>query len=254
MGLHVNKPKPSVIGSERVLREGDAGDGARLLIVFPLLCLVVYDLLLEVSPLSWPLLGLVSLHGGEDQRVSGVVALDQFQIEALAWLHGRRLWLIAVLDFLGNVVAILNVDLKADLGVLWDQFSIQWRDLHVISEDQVRWAGNSSLISCMQLLKSQLKAFVGVVGAEGESDVFAELLNGVGDDAAVLELTGPAERGQLTAFALLFALVSSLKNVDGDSVNVNISVIIHVVLSFWTKDIWVDLQVDGLAASHEGCY
>lgn len=125
MGLYIDHPKPSVIGSESVLGKSDTGNGARLLTVFPLLCLIIDDLFFEVSSLSGPLLGLVSLHGGEYQRVCSVITLDQLQIEALAWLHGSRLWLIPVLDFLGNVVAILDVDVKADLGVLWDQFAIQ---------------------------------------------------------------------------------------------------------------------------------
>lgn len=127
MGLYIDHPKPSVIGSESVLGKSDTGNGARLLTVFPLLCLIIDDLFFEVSSLSGPLLGLVSLHGGEYQRVCSVITLDQLQIEALAWLHCSRLWLIPVLDFLGNVVAVSNINLEGNLGVLWDQFTVQRR-------------------------------------------------------------------------------------------------------------------------------
>jgi len=99
----------------------------------------------------------------------------------------------------------------------------------------------------MQLLKCQLKAFVCVVCTEREGNILAKLLNGVSNYATILELARPAESGKLTTFALLLTTMSFLQNVNCDSVNVNIRVIIHVVVSLRSKNIWVNPQVDSLA-------
>lgn len=99
----------------------------------------------------------------------------------------------------------------------------------------------------MQLLKCQLKAFVCVVCTEREGNILAKLLNGVSNYATILELARPAESGELTTFTLLLSTMSFLQNVNCDSVNVNIRVIIHVVVSLRSKNIWVNPQVDSLA-------
>ena len=179
------------------------------------------------------------------------------QVEARVWLHCCCLWLLVfcwVSPFWGNV-AVNYLEVKINVGVLWNVAISNWSLDESWSPHLISWAMDLSLSSWVQLLNGKLPALKHICTADIESacSSLRIFLSWVGHNSTILKLSGPMDGGPLTSVASIFIGVSFLNNINSKISIFQRSVIVLVVLSIWPKNVWQSLDVYCLGSGHNQC-
>lgn len=160
-----------------------------------------------------------------------------FGLQELCWVGS--LW--------GNV-AVHNLEVEVDVRVLWDVAISNWSLNFGRSPNLVGWAMDLGLGAWMELLDCKFPALEHISGPDIESfwETLGVLSSRISDHSSILELTSPMDSSPLPGIACITFGISFLNNINSKIGILESGVIILIIFSIWTENIWKSLNVYGL--------